>query len=111
VKSAVGGNWEKHLSFYAERVDYFRDGKLTRAQVKARKRRVFGALDSYSLKFTQSPQIRLRQVDGAHVADVRFDRQWLLKRNRKKIEGRAHGLITLRREARGWRIISEKQIK
>ncbi|HZF37764.1 MAG TPA: protein kinase, partial [Blastocatellia bacterium] len=110
AKSAVGGNWEKHLSFYADRVDYFRDGKLTRAQVKARKRRVFGALDSYSLKFTQSPQIRLKQVDGAQVADVRFDRQWLLKRNRKKIEGRAHGLITLRREARGWRIISEKQI-
>jgi hypothetical protein len=111
VKSAVGGNWEKHMSFYADRADYFRDGKLTRAQIKARKRRVFGALDSYSLKFTQSPQIRLRKADGAQVADVKFDRQWLLKRNRKKIEGKAHGLITLRREARGWRIVSEKQIK
>jgi hypothetical protein len=83
---------------------------LTRAQIKARKRRVFGALDSYSLKFTQSPQIRLRQASGAQVAEVRFDKEWRLKRNRKKIEGRAHGLITLRREARGWRIISEKQI-
>jgi serine/threonine protein kinase len=110
VKSAVGGNWDKHLSFYADRVDYFRDGKLTRAQVKARKRKVFGALDSYALKFTQSPQIRLRQVGGAQVADVKFDRQWTLKRNRKRIEGRAHGLITLRRDPRGWRIISEKQI-
>jgi hypothetical protein len=110
VKSAVGGNWDKHLSFYAERVDYFRDGKLTRAQVKAKKRRVFGGLDSYALKFTQSPQIRLRQVEGAQVADVKFVRQWTLKRNRKKIEGKAHGLITLRRDARGWRIISEKQI-
>src|SRR5262249_37391286 len=80
VKSAVGGNWEKHMSFYADRADYFRDGKLTRAQIKTRKRRVFGALDSYSLKFTQSPQIRLRKVDGSQVADVKFDRQWLLKR-------------------------------
>ncbi|HMB27942.1 MAG TPA: serine/threonine-protein kinase [Blastocatellia bacterium] len=111
VKSAVGGNWEKHMSFYADRADYFRDGKLTRAQIKARKRRVFGALDSYSLKFTQSPQIRLRKADGAQVADVKFDRRWLLKRNRRKIEGKAHGLITLRREARGWRIVSERQIK
>jgi serine/threonine protein kinase len=111
VKSAIGGNWEKHLSFYADRVDYFRDGKLTRTQIKARKRRVFGALDSYSLKFTRSPKIRLRQMNGAQVVDVSFDRRWLLKRNRKKIEGKAHGLITLRREARGWRIISEKQIK
>jgi serine/threonine protein kinase len=111
MKSAVGGNWEKHMSFYADRADYFRDGKLTRAQIKARKRRVFGALDSYSLKFTQSPQIRLRKVDGVQVADVKFDRQWLLKRNRKKIEGKAHGLITMRREARGWRIVSERQIR
>jgi serine/threonine protein kinase len=111
VKSAVGGNWEKHMSFYADRADYFRDGKLSRAQIKARKRRVFGALDSYSLKFTQSPQIRLKQVGGAQVADVKFDRQWLLKRNRKKIEGKAHGLITLRREARGWRIVGERQVK
>jgi hypothetical protein len=111
AKSAIGGNWEKHLSFYADRVDYFRDGKLTRAQIKARKRRVFGALDSYSLKFTQSPQVRLKKSDGAQLADVSFDRQWLLKRNRRKIEGRAHGLITLRHEARGWRIVSEKQTK
>jgi serine/threonine protein kinase len=110
AKSAVSGNWDKHLSFYADRVEYFRDGKLTRAQVKSRKRRVFEGLDSYSLKFTQSPQIRLRQVEGAQVADVKFVRQWTLKRNRKKIEGKAHGLITLRREARGWRIVSEKQV-
>jgi serine/threonine protein kinase len=111
IRSAVGGNWEKHMSFYADRADYFRDGKLTRAQIKARKRRVFSALDFYSLKFTQSPQIRLRQVDGAQVADVKFEKQWLLKRNRKKIAGKAHGLITLRRETRGWRIVSERQIK
>jgi serine/threonine protein kinase len=111
VRSAVGGNWDRHMSFYADRVDYFRDGKLTREQVKARKRRVFGGLDSYSLKFTQSPQIRLRQASGAHMADIRFTRQWTLKRNRRKIEGRAQGAITLRREPRGWRIVSEKQIK
>jgi serine/threonine protein kinase len=110
VKSAVGGNWDRHLSFYADRVDYFRDGKLTRQQVKARKRRVFGGLDSYSLKFTQSPQIRLRQTPGAQVAEVRFVRQWTLKRNRRKIQGKAHGLITLRLDPRGWRIVSEKQI-
>ena len=111
VKSAVGGNWEKHTGFYADRADYFRDGKLTRAQIKARKRQVFSVLDFYSLKFTQSPQIQLRRVDGAQVADVKFEKQWLLKRNHKKVAGKAHGLITLRRESRGWRIVSERQIK
>lgn len=112
ANSAIRGDWNKHLSFYADRVEYFRDGKLTRAEVAARKRRIFGGFDSYSLKFTQ-PQIHsLRQVNGAQEADITFDRQWSLKRNRKRpIEGKAQGLITLRREARGWRIVSEKQIK
>jgi serine/threonine-protein kinase len=111
ANSAIRGDWNKHLSFYADRVEYFRDGKLTRAEVAARKRRIFGGLDSYSLKFTQPQILSLRQVNGAQEADITFDRQWLLKRNRKKIEGKAQGLITLRREARGWRIVSEKQIK
>ncbi|MGE0126967.1 MAG: serine/threonine-protein kinase [Blastocatellales bacterium] len=111
ANTATRGDWGKHQNFYADRVDYFRDGKLTREAVGSRKRRILGGFDSYSLKFTQSPQIRLRQNNGAQEADVIFDRQWTLKRKRKRIEGKAQGLITLRREARGWRIISEKQIK
>ena len=52
VKTAVRGDWAKHLNFYADRIDYFRDGKMSRAEVGSRKRRTFGGLDSYILKFT-----------------------------------------------------------
>jgi len=111
VASAARGDWNRHMSFYAGRVDYFRDGVLSRAKVEARKRRIFGGFDSYWLKFTGSPQIQLKQNSGWQEADVIFDRQWRVHRGRKRVEGRARGLITLRREARGWRIVSEKQIK
>jgi len=110
TKAAVRGDWAKHLSFYADRIEYFRDGKLTRADVGSRKRRIFGGLDSYRLNFTQ-PQVRLRQVNGAQEADVNFDKQWRLRRNRKWVKGEARGSVTLRKESHGWRIISEKQIK
>ncbi len=109
--SAMRGEWKKHMSFYADRIDYFKDGVLTRAKVEARKRKIFGGFDSYSLRFTQSPQIQLTSHNGAPEAAVTFDRRWRLQRGRKRVEGRAQGLITLRREARGWRIVSEKQIK
>ncbi len=109
--SASRGDWKKHVNFYSDKVDYFRDGLLTRAKVETRKRRVFGGLDFYWLKFTLSPEVRLRQNNGAQEADVVFERQWRIYRGRKRVEGRAQGLITLRREARGWRIVSEKQIK
>lgn len=109
--SAMRGDWKKHMSFYADRIDYFRDGVLTRAKVEARKRRIFGGLDSYSLKFSQSPRIQLVNNSGSQEVEVTFDRQWQLNQGRKRADGRAQGLITMRRESRGWRIVSEKQIK
>ncbi len=107
--SAIRGDWGKHLSFYADRIEYFRDGKLTRAQVGSRKRRILGGSNSIDLRYTRSPEVRLRQVAGALEADVSFDRQWRLRRRSKWSS--AQGLITLRREQNGWRIISEKQIR
>lgn len=105
--AAVRGEWSKHVGFYSDRVEYFRDGSLTRAKIEARKRGIFGKLDSYWLKFSDSPQIVLRENE----ADLTFDRSWTLRRGRKQTSGRAQGSITLRHEANGWRIVSEKQIK
>ncbi|MGH9832473.1 MAG: protein kinase domain-containing protein [Blastocatellia bacterium] len=109
--SAMRGDWKKHMGFYADRIDYFRDGVLTRAKVEARKRKIFGGFDSYSLRFTQSPQVQLVNNNGAQEAEITFDRRWRFQRGRKRVDGRAQGLITLRRDARGWRIVGEKQIK
>lgn len=118
TRAAVKGEWDKHASFYADRVEYFRDGVLPRAKIEARKRSIFGKLDSYWLKFSDSPQIVLKTVDARQQsgqanqeADLTFDRSWTLRRGRKQTSGRAQGSITLRREAKGWRIVSEKQIK
>ncbi|MEK7834404.1 MAG: hypothetical protein AAB401_25170, partial [Acidobacteriota bacterium] len=68
---------------------------------------IFGKLDSYWLKFSDSPQIVLKEKE----ADLTFDRSWTLRRGRKQTSGRAQGSITLRREEKGWRIVSERQIK
>jgi eukaryotic-like serine/threonine-protein kinase len=109
--AAQRGDWPKHMSFYAERVDYFRDGTLARAKVEARKRSIFKQLDGYELRFSERPQITVKNLNGQPETEVAFDRQWILRRGRKQVAGRARGLVTLRREARGWRIISERQLK
>jgi ketosteroid isomerase-like protein len=109
--AAVRGDWQKHANFYADKVEYFRDGTMTRASVISRKRAIFGKLDSYWLRFSESPQIVLKKNGGQPEADVTFDRSWTLRRGRKQTSGRAQGMITLRREGRGWRIVGEKQIK
>lgn len=109
--SAVRGDWKKHAGYYADRVEYFRDGTMTREKVEARKRNIFGRLDSYWLRFSDSPQIVLKNFAGQQEADVIYDRSWTLRRGRKQTSGRAQGVITLRQESGGWRIVSEKQIK
>lgn len=109
--AAVRGDWREHANFYADRVEYFRDGPLPREKVVLRKRGIFGKLDSYSLRFSETPQVTLKTVGGKQEAEVIFDRSWTLRRGRKKTVGHAPGIITLRREPKGWRIVSEKQIK
>lgn len=109
ANSAVRGDWARHMSFYADRVGYFRDGELSRAKIEARKRRIFNGLDSYQLRFSDRPQVRLN--GGLVEAEVIFDRQWVLRRGHKRIEGKAHGLLTMRRDSRGWRIAGERQIR
>lgn len=109
--AAAHGDWQKHANFYADRAEYFRDGLLSREKIVARKRGILGKLDSYSLKFSESPQVVLKNFGGKQEADIFFERQWTLRRGRKRTTGHAQGVITLRREPKGWRVVSEKQIK
>ncbi len=109
--AAVRGDWDKHMNYYADRVEYFSNGVLPKSKIENRKRQIFRGLDSYSLRFSATPQITLKNFGGTQEADIIFDRKWELRRGRKKIPGEARGLITMRRDARGWQIVSERQIK
>jgi serine/threonine protein kinase len=109
--TAVRGDWGKHMSFYGDRVEYFSNGVLPKSKIETRKRQIFSGLNSYSLRFSESPQIHLKNFGAVQEADVLFTRQWVLRRGRKSVRGEARGVITLRRDSRGWRIVSERQIK
>lgn|GEM_PF-2114829 len=109
--AAVRGDWEKHMSYYGDQVEYFRNGVLPRSKIEVRKRNIFSGLDYYLLRFSESPQVYLKNSGGLQEADVIFERQWILRRGRKRVEGQAQGVITLRRDSRGWSIVSERQIK
>jgi serine/threonine protein kinase/ketosteroid isomerase-like protein len=104
--SAARGDWPVHLGYYADRVEYFRDGVIPRAKVEARKRRIFGGLTRYTLQFSDSPQVRV----AGDQAEIAFDRRWWLCRARRCRDGQARGMLLLRKRERLWRIVSEKQI-
>jgi serine/threonine protein kinase len=113
ANTAARGDWHKHMSFYADRIDYFSYGSLQRAKVEERKRGIFRSFDSSTLRFSDSPRIHMRSSNGGvQEADVTFDREWVLRlKGRRPVEGKARGMITLRRSPRGWLIVSERQMK
>jgi ketosteroid isomerase-like protein len=113
ANTAARGDWSRHMSFYADRIDYFSYGSLQRAKVEERKRGIFRNFDSSTLRYSDSPQIRMRSSNGeVQEADVTFDREWVLRRKGRKLsEGKARGMITLRRSPRGWLIVSERQMR
>jgi serine/threonine protein kinase len=113
ANTAVRGDWHKHMSFYADRINYFSYGSLQRTKVEERKRGIFRNFDSSTLKFSDSPQIQMKSTDGGvQEADVTFDREWVLRlKGRKPVEGKARGMITLRRSPRGWLIVTERQMR
>jgi serine/threonine protein kinase/ketosteroid isomerase-like protein len=112
ANTAARGDWHKHMSHYADRINYFSYGSLQRAKVEERKRGIFKSFDSSTLRFSDSPQIQIKKTGGIQEADVTFDREWVLRvKGRKPVEGKARGMITLRRNARGWLIVSERQMK
>jgi serine/threonine protein kinase len=109
--AASRGDWKTHLSYYADRVDYYHDGLLARSKVETRKRRTFSGLDSYTLRFSEAPVISFKLRQGEPQAELVFDKQWVLARHRRRAEGKARTVLTLRRDGAGWRIIGERQLR
>ncbi len=111
ARTVSQGQWRAHMSFYADQVDYYRDGLISRSAVAARKRRIFSGLDSFSLFMDEQPIIRLSRRDGRPQADLIFDKQWQLHRGRKRAEGKSRMMLTLRRDDQSWHIVREHQLR
>lgn len=109
--SATRGNWQQHAKFYADSVQYFREGAISPAAVLARKQKVFGETGSYQLQFSQMPMVNFQNRGKAVEAEIIFDKQWVINKGRNVTEGKSSSALRLRREPLGWRIIGEKQLQ
>ena len=109
--TAARGDLAPHMGFYADRVEYYRDGVISRAKVEARKRRILSGLDAVNLRFAETPSVFFKTYHGEPEADLIFDKQWELSKGERRAEGKARTLITLRRNRQGWHIVGERQLK
>jgi cytoskeletal protein RodZ len=109
--SATRGNWQQHAKFYADSVQYLREGAISPAAVLTRKQKVFGEAESYQLQFSQMPMVNFQNHGKAVEAEIIFDKQWVINKGRNVTEGKSSSALRLRREPLGWRIIGEKHLQ
>lgn len=111
AETAMNTDWAEHAKFYATKVAYYNEGAMARTQVVARKRRVFGGLNKYYLRFAGEPEIAFKPGSEPPEAELTFDKQWDLQRGAQRTAGKALTQIVLRFENEQWQIISERQLK
>jgi serine/threonine protein kinase len=111
AETAMNTDWAEHAKFYATQVAYYNEGAMARTQVVARKRRVFGGLNKYYLRFAGEPEISFKPGSEPPEAELTFDKQWDLQRGEQRTAGKALTQIVLRFENDQWQIIGEKQLK
>ena len=111
AETAMNTDWAGHAKFYATQVVYYNEGAMARTQVVARKRRVFGGLNKYYLRFAGEPEISFKPGSEPPEAELTFDKQWDLQRGAQRTAGKALTQIVLRFENEQWQIVSERQLK
>ncbi len=111
AQTAMNTDWAEHAKFYATQVAYYNEGAMARTQVVARKRRVFGGLNKYYLRFAGEPEIAFKPGSEPPEAELTFDKQWDLQRGAQRTAGKALTRMVLRYENNQWQIVSEKQLK
>lgn len=111
AETAMNTDWAEHAKFYATQVAYYNEGAMARTQVVARKRRVFGGLNKYYLRFAGEPEINFKPGSEPPEVELTFDKQWDLQRGAQRTAGKALTQIVLRFENEQWQIVSERQLK
>lgn len=99
---------DTHLTKYADVVDYYKGGKVSRAKVRADKERAYNMYNSVTvnisnLKITPDPE-------GSKAVAV-FDKEWVFENEEKVNEGKVMQELEFEKINNEWKITSEKDLK
>ncbi len=98
----------RHLSNYADTVDYYRGGKVGIAKVRADKERAFSDYDSVSLNIDN---LRVIPDPSGDKATAIFDKEWRFEGADKYSAGKVQQQLTLVKGGGKWLISGEKDLK
>lgn len=100
----IGGQ----LSQYAETVDYYTSGPVSRTQVRADKDRAFGIYDSVNIDISN---LKVTPDESGNRATALFDKKWNFEGERKNSSGKVRQQLTFSKIGDRWLITGERDLK
>ncbi|MDQ3324000.1 MAG: hypothetical protein M3525_16420 [Acidobacteriota bacterium] len=100
----IGGQ----LSQYAETVDYYRSGRVSRARVRADKDRAFGVYDSVNIDISN---LKITQDESGENATALFDKEWNFEGDASNSSGKVRQQLTFSKIGGKWLITGERDLR
>lgn len=108
LQAAQGASPAGEVAHYAESVDYFDSGKVSRDFVRKDQARYYRRWPERQFKLLGPPNIERKSTDSA---TVRFRVAYALQGNGEKASGRTENVVRLRREGSALRIVAIRERK
>lgn len=97
-----------HLSNYADTVDYYRAGRVSRAKVREDKERAFAAYNSIRLDISN---VQITPDATGDKATAEFDKEWTFEGEEKTSTGKVRQQLQLAKTGGAWLITGEKDLR
>jgi hypothetical protein len=108
LQAAQGASPAGEVAHYAESVDYFDSGKVSRDFVRKEQARYYRRWPERQFKLLAQPQIERKSNDSA---TVRFRVAYALRGDGEKASGRTENVVRVRREGSALRIVAIRERK
>jgi hypothetical protein len=99
---------EANVSNYADNVDYYTGGKVSKSKIKQDKQKAYSTYDTININISD---IKITPDPSGEKATVVFNKEWDFATLDKKNRGEVTQQIIFSKVAGKWKIVSEKDLK
>jgi hypothetical protein len=107
-EAAEGFDLEGNVNNYADTVDYYKGGKISRAKVKANKQPAYDKYDTISVTVTN---MKVTPDPSGDKVTAVFDKEWSFDNQEKVNRGQVQQQLTFIKVNGKWKISAEKDLK
>ncbi len=99
---------DEHMSFYADKIDYYNKKDVNIDFVRKDKIRALSPYDDVEIDISN---LSVTTDEKGEIATAVFDKKWTFEGDEKYSEGKVQSQVKFKKSGEKWKIISEKDLK